>query len=341
MEILTDIPLSQPEAEFYKKFKNLSVNEQPMPQGEGSIRISPFDDYFIFTLYDEIDGVDSPIDLSNVGTIFMVFIGKSDEIRIPNYTNVQDIDFSSGQVLFRISKNESQKILALDNRNFYISTMMTDPDGTSDESVLYTGTFMPFDEAAKTSLTQQLEDARIEYSRELASLKVTIDRLNQDILQRDNLIAEQIAIIETLKESNQNLSNEIAVLAERLPSSETERLLQEAKDAQQAAENAKRAALQVNAILESKLAQQTKSKKQAFFSQAVKQLRSNLTGVNPVTSRTSGLSGLSGTSGINGASGSSGTGGSSGTSGSGGSGGSGGAGRRGAAGTNRGGGRRY
>ena len=52
MEILTDIPLSQPEAEFYKKFKNLSVNEQPMPQGEGSIRISPFDDYFIFTLYD-------------------------------------------------------------------------------------------------------------------------------------------------------------------------------------------------------------------------------------------------------------------------------------------------
>lgn len=292
MEILTDISLSQPEAEFYKKFKNLSVNEQPMPQGEGSIRISPFDDYFIFTLYDEIDGVDSPIDLSNVGTIFMVFIGKNDEIRIPNYTNVQDIDFSSGQVLFRISKNESQKILALDNRNFYISTMMTDPDGTSDESVLYTGTFMPFDEAAKVSLTQQLEDARIEYARQLATLQVTVDRLNQDIFQKDNLIAEQTAVIETLKVSNQNLSNEIAVLAENLSSSDAERLLQEAKDAQRAEEDTKLTRLQVRSIREVELAQQTKSKKQAFVNQAVKQLRSNIPGVNQVTSGVSGINGI-------------------------------------------------
>jgi hypothetical protein len=292
MEILTDISLSQPEAEFYKKFKNLSVNEQPMPQGEGSIRISPFDDYFIFTLYDEIDGVDSPIDLSNVGTIFMVFIGKNDEIRIPNYTNVQDIDFSSGQVLFRISKNESQKILALDNRNFYISTMMTDPDGTSDESVLYTGTFMPFDEAAKVSLTQQLEDARLEFSRQLAALQVTVDRLNQDIFQKDNLIAEQTAVIETLKVSNQNLSNEIAVLAERLPSPEVSKLLQEAKDVQRAEEDTKLTRLQVRSIREVELAQQTKSKKQAFVNQAVKQLRSNIPGVNLVTSGISGINGI-------------------------------------------------
>lgn len=294
MEILTDIPLSQPEAEFYKKFKNLSVNEQPMPQGEGSIRISPFDDYFIFTLYDEIDGVDSPIDLSNVGTIFMVFIGKNDEIRIPNYTNVQDIDLSTGQVLFKISKNESQKILALDNRNFYISTMMTDPDGNSDESVLYTGTFLSFDEAAKTSLTKQLEDARLEYSRQLASLQSTIDRLNTENTQKDSVITEQTAVIETLKESNQSLSNEIAILAEKISSSEAERLLQQAKDAQKAEEDAKLARQQVRSIREVELVQQTKSRKQAFFTQAVKQLRSNIPGVNLVTSGISGISGING-----------------------------------------------
>jgi len=292
MEILTDIPLSQREAEFYKKFKNLSVNEQPMPQGEGSIRISPFDDYFIFTLYDEIDGVDSPIDLSNVGTIFMVFIGKNDEIRIPNYTNVQDVDLSSGQVLFRISKNESQKILALNSRNFYISTVMVDPDGNSDESALYTGTFLSFEESAKVSLSQQLEDARLEYSKQLASLQATVDRLNQDIFQKNNLIAEQTAVIETLKESNQNLSNEIAVLAEKLSSSEAERLLQEAKDAQKAEEDAKRSRLQVRSIQQVELAQETKSKKQAFVNQAVKQLRANIPGVNQVTSGVSGINGI-------------------------------------------------
>lgn len=292
MEILTDISLSKPEAEIYKKFKNLSVNEQPMPQGEASIRISPFDDYFIFTLYDEIDGADSPIDLSNVGTIYMVFVGKNDEIRIPNYTNVQDIDLSSGQVLFKISKNESQKILALSNRNFYISTMMTDPDGDSDESVIYTGTFMSFEESAKVSLTQQLEDARLEYVKELARLQETISDLNQDIFQKDNLISEQIAIIETLKTSNQNLSNEISVLAEKLSSSEAERLLQEAKDAQKADDDIKRERQQIIAIREVELAQQTKSKKQAFVNQAVKQLRSNIPGITPVTSGFSGINGI-------------------------------------------------
>lgn len=294
MEILTDIPLSKPEAEFYKKFKNLSVNEGPKPQGEGSIRISPFDDYFIFTLYDEIDGVDSPIDLSNVGTIYMVFIGKNDEIRIPNYTNVQDIDMSSGQVLFKIGKNESQKILALDNRNFYISTMMVDPDGSSDESVIYTGTFLSFEESAKVSLTQQLEDARLEYSKQLAELQVTVDRLNQDIGQKDNLIAEQTAVIESLKQSNQNLSNEIGVLSEKISSTEAERLLQEAKDSQKAEEDAKLARQQIRSINQVELADQTKSKKQAFFTQAVKQLRSNIPGVNLVTSGTSGISGING-----------------------------------------------
>lgn len=294
MEILTDIPLSQPEAEYYKKFKNLSVNEAPKPQGEGVIKISPFDDYFIFTLYDEIDGVDSPIDLSNVGTIYMVFIGKTDEIRIPNYTNVQDIDLSAGQVLFRIDGDDAKKILALDNKNFYISTMMTDPDGRSDESVLYTGTFLSFTDAAKVSLTQQLEDARIEYSKQLASLQATVDRLNQDIFQKDNLIAEQTAVIESLKESNQNLSNEIAVLSEKISSSEAARLLQEAQSAQQAEEDAKKARLQVRSIKEVELAQQTKSKKQAFFTQAVKQLRSNIPGVNLVTSGISGISGING-----------------------------------------------
>jgi hypothetical protein len=294
MEILTDIPLSQPQAEFYKKFKNLSVNETPKPQGEGSIRLSPFDDYFIFTLYDEIDGVDSPIDLSNVGTIYMVFIGKNDEIRVPNYTNVQDIDMSSGQVLFRIDKNESQKILALDNRNFYISTMMTDPSGNSDESVIYTGTFLSFEESAKVSLTQQLEDARLEFSRQLAELQINVDRLNQDVAQKDNLIAEQTAVIETLKQSNQNLSNEIAVLSEKLSSTEAERLLQEAKDAQKAEEDAKLARQQIRSINQVELADQTKSKKQAFFTQAVKQLRSNIPGVNLVTSGVSGIGGING-----------------------------------------------
>ena len=125
MAVNTEIPLSEKETQVYKRFVNLSVNEEPKSQGEGTIKISPFDDYFIFTIFDETDGVNTPIDLSNVGTLYMVFIGEKDEIRIPNYTNVQNVDMASGQVLFRIDSDDAKKILALDNRNFYISTKIT------------------------------------------------------------------------------------------------------------------------------------------------------------------------------------------------------------------------
>lgn len=55
-----------------------------------------------------------------------MFVGDNDEIRVPNYTQVQNIDLSQGQVLFRIDEDSSKKILALDNKNFYVTTQMVD-----------------------------------------------------------------------------------------------------------------------------------------------------------------------------------------------------------------------
>ena len=124
MTIQTNISLTAPQKEYFQRFVNLSVNEEALPQGDGVIRISPFDDYFLFTLYDEIDSEDTPIDLSNVGDIFINFIGTTDEINIKNHTQVAEVDLSQGEVLFRITKSDSKKVLALNNNNFYISTKM-------------------------------------------------------------------------------------------------------------------------------------------------------------------------------------------------------------------------
>jgi|694.fasta_scaffold56561_4 hypothetical protein len=304
MAIDTEIPLSEKETKVYKRFLNLSVNEEPKPQGEGTIRVSPFDDYFIFTIYDEVDGTNTPIDLSNVGTIYMVFIGENDEIRIPNYTNVENVDMSTGQVLFKVDSDAAKKILALDNRNFYISTMMTDPSGQSDESVLYTGTFLSFSEEPKVSLSAQLEEARLQYSREIAALQEQVEKQNADLRAKEQLINEQTVVINSLKESNQNLSNEVAILSEQLSSSRAEELLAEAKAAQAAEELAKLNRQQQNAktsgISGIAPASGTDGIRKTFFTQAAEQLRKNIPGVNQVTffSGTSGLRGVSGENGI-------------------------------------------
>ena len=50
----------------------------------------------------------------------------NDEIDILNHTQVDEVDLSQGEVLFRITRSDSKKILALTNNNFYISTKMVD-----------------------------------------------------------------------------------------------------------------------------------------------------------------------------------------------------------------------
>ena len=54
MAVNTNISVTETQKQYYQKFINLSVNEEALPQGDGSIRISPFDDFFIFVLYDEM-----------------------------------------------------------------------------------------------------------------------------------------------------------------------------------------------------------------------------------------------------------------------------------------------
>ena len=104
MAVQSNISVTKTQREYFKKFTSLNPTAEALPQGDGVIRISPFDDYIIFTLFDETgqDGnlENTPIDLSNVGTLTLVFVGENDEIRIPNWTQVQlKLILAQGQVL--------------------------------------------------------------------------------------------------------------------------------------------------------------------------------------------------------------------------------------------------
>lgn len=232
MSIDTNISLTNNEAQFYKEFKDLAINEEPMPQGDAVIRISPFDDYVLITIYSDDNNDNRPVDLSNVGTLFLVFISDSDEIRIPNFTNVKDVDLASGQVVFRISAEDSAKILALSNDTFYISSKMADPDGESDESVIYSGRFLSFDEDATETLTKRLEELRLEYAKILGAKQSEIDLLNSLINEQQNAINEQSTALKALRTSNENLLNEIDELSDEL--------INESEEAQKAEDEAQK-----------------------------------------------------------------------------------------------------
>ena len=283
--IRTNVSVSKTQKEYYQKFVNLAVNEKPLPQGDGIIRISPFDDYFLFTIFDEIDGEDTPIDLSNVGDIFINFIGTTDEVDIMNHTQVAEVDLSQGEVLFRITRSDSKKVLALDNNNFYISTKMVSPlDGSiSDESILYQGIWLAFDDASRVTLTSQIEEQRLAYSDELARLKLENDALKEDNKQLVDSAGEDTLTIQALQNSNDELTNELAELSKNLKSTKIQLLNRQAKEAQRLADQQKNKKQQIRAMRESTAALQTAATKPGFFRNAAANLQNFTIGVNPIT----------------------------------------------------------
>ena len=285
--VQTNISVTEVEKEYFKRFTSLNPTAEALPQGDGTIRISPFDDYVIFTIFDETgengDYADTPIDLSNVGTLTLVFVGEDDEIRIPNWTQVQDVDLSQGQVLFRIDKENSKKILALDNQNFYISTRMEDEHGVSDESVLYTGTFLGLTDAAQESLTSKLNTQGLLYARELAELQATISRLNAKISELVSVVNEDTATISALDISNQELTNEVAVLSGKLGTKESRGVLANARAAQARARKKVRRNSQVSALRVAAQNQATQANQTRFYRQAASNLEEYNTSENTVS----------------------------------------------------------
>ena len=219
-------------SKFIKKFEKVSSDLTPLLQGDGIIKISPFDDYFLFTLFDEKEGADIPIDLSNVGTIFISFVDKTNEIKIPNYTNVDDIDLSSGQVLFRISKENSKKILSLKTRTFYISTSLISDNSQSDESVLYTGNFTEINEAGKEILTNKINEITNKYTEELSNLQIELEKLKFENKEKQNTIEKQQITLKAISQSNEELVNEIDELNKEVNSNKIKEIQKRAQESQ-------------------------------------------------------------------------------------------------------------
>jgi len=282
--VRTNIAITKTQKEYYQKFVNLSVNDQPLPQGDGTIKISPFDDYFLFTIYNEIDGEDTPIDLSNVGNIYINFIGTYDEINIENHTQVEEADLSQGEALFRITRSDSKKILALDNNNFYISTQMIDEtDGSiSDESVVYQGIWLAFDDASRITLTSQIEEQRLEYSIELAILKENNVALEEHIVKLKTMINQDNISTQALQASNDEMVNEIAELSKDVTSTKITEINRRAKEATALRNEAIRSRQQNTALTNAKSGG---SSQKANYIAAAKNLQQYSTGVNAVSQR--------------------------------------------------------
>lgn len=209
-------------------------------RGDTCLEISPFTNYYMLTIYRESNDstVDDsvPLDLTNLGTVYLSFINGGDKIRIPNYTLAENVDMANGEVVFRIASEEAERILNFSNRTFYISTAIGNGDSSSDETVLYSGQWNDYASAMQTSLTDTITtlngtitelngrisdltdsyELRIsELENEIAAKQSEIDALNARVSELEERVASSNDYVEATIVNNDATSNKIAVSKDR------------------------------------------------------------------------------------------------------------------------------
>jgi len=114
-------------------------------------------------------------------------------------------------------------------------------DGSvSDETVLYTGKFKALDKEVSEALTTQLENAALEYTKELARLTDENTRLKQENGTLRAIGAQLNLTIQQLRASNQQLSNELASVTADMPEySDPKKALQASAELQSKTEQVK------------------------------------------------------------------------------------------------------
>jgi hypothetical protein len=201
---VSDIPL---------KLDQIASTDKVYQQGEGPIAITPFDNFYMFIIYNNAKsnalGVGEPqlVDLTQAGTLYINFFDNVTglKIKLKSYNNIKELNPVNGEVVFKIPSEEANKILGIVDKTYYISTVLETGGGTSEETLLYTGTWYnskeKADKVASDTITdlqnayKTLIDASTKtdaaYEAKIKELESNIDYKNQYILALQNALSER------------------------------------------------------------------------------------------------------------------------------------------------------
>jgi hypothetical protein len=197
-EILAQIPVVSPTKRYNYTIEKGSTNTSAQEDGDAELIISEFDSYIFFDMDFTNLKERSDVDLTGVGDVFLTFFEGDIQIKIKNLDYIKNIEKTMGQVVFKITTNESKRIRNLKNRYFFVSTKVSLDAGQSQESCLFSGFWRAFNEAP-----------RISFASKLASQNIEKERLQKELSNSNTSLLESQKRLKDAEEKNLQLKNDI------------------------------------------------------------------------------------------------------------------------------------
>lgn len=179
------------------------------------ILLSPFDNFFLFTIESQLNGVRVATDLSVYREAYLTFKDSDTyAVRIKSSPLFGQSSAQQGEVNFIVLSYDAQQARKIKTKNFLISVIRDYPDGTSDETVIFTGTWDLFEKSAENDYnalsvginqTVQSNTSKIaSLETERASLLAEIESLTSSVNSKE---AEKVSLETTLNANLAKLSS--------------------------------------------------------------------------------------------------------------------------------------
>ena len=202
-----------------------TVNDTIYAKGDTCLLINPFDTYHLFRIYNNWNtDSKSLLNLSDSGQkIFLIFKSNKTEIRIPEFDNsgsTYSVDRTNGEVLFKITKENANNILAMSSNTFYLTRLFEYYDGdgkliyTSGEEVIFTGKWADESRWSSSSLTAMIESLKKQLESTNSQINSLTRTVNEQRLQLESYIEENQVLqerIEALESENEEIQRELSV----------------------------------------------------------------------------------------------------------------------------------
>lgn len=205
--------------------------------GDGTLVVPDFDSYIMFDFSQRMsDNSLVETDLSSAGQVYLTFIDDQRQVKIAALSNMANINKVIGQVVFKITKEDSSAILQLSNRYYFVSTAVSVGSVIINETVLYSGVWLKANEPERTTFSDRLRLLNVNLTAsndqknilqfDVDNLKMKKNALSDRSLQLDAIIidlrnqigttSEEIAQIESKIEKEQEAAVQAAdIVAEQ------------------------------------------------------------------------------------------------------------------------------
>lgn len=201
--LVEDRTLTKPRV--LKRVIPTNIGSESFEEGDYCFRISNFDDYVYFSLTEFNNGVETPMDLTTFGNIFLKFISGGSVIEIPSVPNLQNIEAAKGEVVFKIDKSSSESIIRFPGNNFSIVSKLVKGTDYSFESVLFQGLFLkPNDKEKISARFNSFYNQQVDQN--LQTLKSAYDQINS-ITQGLEARVQELTEIYTKEKSKEKTLN--------------------------------------------------------------------------------------------------------------------------------------